>query len=78
MTIEKVVRNNVACAVIHSEDKVITDISSALDLLMSVKYEAGTKNRVYPIFCVKSITWCKAGQNMNDSGGGIAHPLSTV
>lgn len=19
--------------------------------------------RVYPIFCVKSITWCKAGQN---------------
>ena len=46
MTIEKVVRNNVACAVIHSEDKVITDISSALDLLMSVKYEAGTKNIV--------------------------------
>nr|WP_316620781.1 DUF4180 domain-containing protein [uncultured Ruminococcus sp.] len=44
MTIEKVVRNNIACAVIHSEDKVITDTSSALDLLMSAKYEVGTKN----------------------------------
>ena len=44
MTIEKVVRNNIACAVIHSEGKVITDTSSALDLLMSAKYEVGTKN----------------------------------
>ena len=44
MTIEKVVRNNIVCAVIHSEEKVITDTSSALDLLMSAKYEAGTKN----------------------------------
>ena len=46
MTIEKIVRNNIACAVIHSEDKVIKDISSALDLLMSAKYEVGTKNIV--------------------------------
>ena len=44
MTIEKVVRNNVICAVVHSEDKVITDTHSALDLLMSAKYEIGTKN----------------------------------
>ena len=44
LTIEKVVRNNIVCAVIHSEDKIITDTSSALDLLMSAKYEAGTKN----------------------------------
>ena len=44
VTIEKVVRNNISCAVIHSEDKVITDTSSALDLLMNAKYEVGTKN----------------------------------
>ena len=44
LTIEKVVRNNIVCAVIHSEDKIIADTSSALDLLMSAKYEAGTKN----------------------------------
>ena len=44
LTIEKVVRNNIVCAVIHSEDKIITDTSSALDLLMSAKCEAGTKN----------------------------------
>ena len=46
MTIEKVVRNNTIYAVVHSEDKVITDTSSALDLLMSAKYEVGTKNIV--------------------------------
>lgn len=46
MTIEKVVRNNTICAVVHGEDKVITDTSSALDLLMSAKYEVGTKNIV--------------------------------
>ena len=46
LTIEKVVRNNTVCAVVHSEDKVITDTSSALDLLMSAKYEVGTKNIV--------------------------------
>ena len=44
LTIEKVVRNNIVCAVVHSEDKIITDTSSALDLLMSAKCEAGTKN----------------------------------
>ena len=44
LTIEKVMRNNIVCAVVHSEDKIITDTSSALDLLMSAKYEAGTKN----------------------------------
>ena len=44
MTFEKVVRNDIVCAVVHSDDKVITDTSSALDLLMSAKYEVGTKN----------------------------------
>ncbi|MBO5014293.1 MAG: DUF4180 domain-containing protein [Bacteroidaceae bacterium] len=44
LTFEKVVRNDIVCAVVHSDDKVITDTSSALDLLMSAKYEVGTKN----------------------------------
>ncbi len=46
MTVEKVVRNDVACAVVHSEELVISDASSALDLLMSAKYELETKNIV--------------------------------
>lgn len=46
MEIEKVERNGAACAVIHSEKPVITDAQSALDLLMTAKYEAGTKNVV--------------------------------
>lgn len=44
MTIEKIEQNNIACAVISSNEKVFTDAQSALDLLMSVKYEIGTKN----------------------------------
>lgn len=46
MTIEKVQKNNVACAVIRSRATVISDVQSALDVLMTAKYEAGTKNIV--------------------------------
>lgn len=46
MEIRKVEKNGVICAVIESEKKVITDSQSALDLLMTVQYEAGTKNIV--------------------------------
>ena len=46
MKIRKVERNGIICAVIDSEDKVITDSQSALDLLMTVKYDAETKNIV--------------------------------
>lgn len=46
MTIEKVEQNNIACAVINSEEKVFTDVQSALDVLMSAKYDLGTKNIV--------------------------------
>ena len=46
MKIETVKQNNVICAVICSDEKVITDAQSALDVLMSAKYEAGTKNIV--------------------------------
>ncbi len=34
------------CAVVESRDTVITDAQSALDLLMSAKYDVGTKNIV--------------------------------
>ncbi len=44
MTIKAVGKNNILCAVINSDEIVIKDAQSALDVLMSAKYEAGTKN----------------------------------
>ena len=35
---------NRTIAVVRSAEKVLTDTQSALDLLMSAKYEAGTKD----------------------------------
>lgn len=46
LEIKKVERNGVVCAVIQSGEVVITDPQSALDILMTAKYEAGTKNIV--------------------------------
>lgn len=46
MKITKIEKNGVICAVVQSSEKVITDAQSALDLLMTAKYEAGTKNIV--------------------------------
>ena len=46
MTIQTIENNNVLCAVIHSDKKVFTDVQSALDVLMTTKYETGTKNIV--------------------------------
>lgn len=46
MTIRKIRNNNKECALIESEDIVISDAQSALELLMNTKYEAGTKNIV--------------------------------
>lgn len=40
----KVEKNGITCAVVQSSEKVITDVQSSLDLLMTAKYEAGTKN----------------------------------
>lgn len=44
METEVVNRNNVSVAVIHSDEHLITDVQSALDLIMSVKYETGCTN----------------------------------
>ena len=46
MTIESIEKNNVVCAVINSDGKVFADVQSALDVLMTAKYDAGTKNIV--------------------------------
>ena len=42
MRFEKINCNNGTIAVVSSDSKVITDVNSALDLLMSAKYDAGT------------------------------------
>ena len=44
MELTKVVKNGITCAVVQSSEKVITDVQSSLDLLMTAKYEVGTKN----------------------------------
>lgn len=46
MEIKTVEKNGVVCAVVQSDGLVITDPQSALDVLMTAKYEAGTKNIV--------------------------------
>ena len=46
MTITRIEKNGIICAVVNSDEPVITDAQSALDALMTAKYEAGTKNIV--------------------------------
>lgn len=46
MNMKKVEKNGVTCAVVQGKDVVMTDPQSALDLLMTAKYELGTKNVV--------------------------------
>ena len=42
MNIEKITQNGKTVAVITSEECVLTDVQSALDLIMTAKYEAET------------------------------------
>lgn len=44
MQLNRFENNGIVYAVVESEELVITDAQSALDLLISAKYEAGTKN----------------------------------
>lgn len=46
MQIKVIERNGVKCAAVTGPEKLIADAQSALDVLMSAKYEAGTKNIV--------------------------------
>lgn len=48
MHLKKLENNGMLCALVNSENTVITDVQSALDLLMSAKYDVGTKNIVIP------------------------------
>lgn len=43
MRFEKMDCGNITVAVVSGDNQVITDVDSALDLLMSAKYEAGTE-----------------------------------
>ena len=52
MNIEKITKNNTVIAVITSENKLITDSQSALDLVITAKYEAGTKNIAIDKNCI--------------------------
>lgn len=44
MNLSKIENNGVLCALVSCENTVISDAQSALDLLMSAKYDIGTKN----------------------------------
>ncbi len=46
MTIRTITKNGVVCAIVESDTIAITDVQSALDILMSAKYNANTKNIV--------------------------------
>lgn len=41
MNIEVISKNGVSAAVVHSGECLMTDVQSALDLVMSIKYETG-------------------------------------
>jgi len=44
MQIEKIVGNNIEVAHVVADNIVISDLQSAIDLMMTVKYETGIKN----------------------------------
>lgn len=46
MTITKAEKNGIICAVVKSDSLVIKDVQSAVDLLMTAKYETESKNIV--------------------------------
>ena len=46
MNLSKIENKGTLCALVNCENTVITDTQSALDLLMSAKYDIGTKNIV--------------------------------
>ena len=46
MQLTKIDKNGITCAVVNSNEIVITDAQSALDVLMSAKYDIGTENIV--------------------------------
>ena len=46
MQLTKIEKNGITCAIVNSSELVIIDTQTALDVLMSAKYDIGTKNIV--------------------------------
>ena len=46
MNLSTTTKNNISVAIIQSDTQIITDVRSALDLIMSVKYETNCTNMV--------------------------------
>ena len=46
MQLTKIEKNGITCTIVNSSELVITDTQTALDVLMSAKYDIGTKNIV--------------------------------
>lgn len=46
MNFEKIIKNDITIAEVSGDIPLITDVQSALDILMSAKYDVGTKNIV--------------------------------
>ena len=46
MNFEKIIKNDITIAEVSGDMPLITDVQSALDILMSAKYDVGTKNIV--------------------------------
>ena len=44
MKTEVITRNNIKAALVYSDEVLITDVQSALDFMMTVKYETGCTN----------------------------------
>lgn len=48
MNLTDIEENGVLCALVESDEPVITDAQSAIDLLMSAQYDVGSKDIVIP------------------------------
>ncbi len=48
MNLTNIEENGVLCVLVESDEPVITDAQSAIDLLMSAQYDGGSKNIVIP------------------------------
>lgn len=48
MNLTGIEENGVLCVLVESDEPVITDAQSAIDLLMSAQYDMGSKNIVIP------------------------------
>ena len=46
MQLTKIEKNGITCAIVNGSEPVIIDAQTALDVLMSAKYDIGTKNIV--------------------------------